>query len=424
MKKIILIIALIITFALTGCEVNDNNQLNTPIVTINDNGVASWGRVRHADQYAYKINNGEVFYTTKRKVTIENGNIISVQALCDDDKYQDSEFSVGKIYLKKSSNVKVWQQSYFQYFDTVSIIMSYKNETQESFASSLEIVQSILWEYHQLFDIYHEYSGINNLCTVNKMAGKEPLVVEQKLIDFLLYAKEIYNITNGETNVMLGSVLKYWHDARVTASDDSTKAYVPDIKLLEEANLHTSFDLLEIDDENNTVRIIDPKARIDVGALGKGYATEKLAQALEAKGCTSYVLNIGGNLRIIGSKIDGTGWNTGIKNPFDQSKYSLYMNIKNISCVTSGDYERYFVYDGNKYHHIIDKDTLMPSNYFSSVTILVNDSGLADALSTALFSMSYEEGKTLVEKIGNIDVVWIYKDGTVVHTDGIIPIDL
>ena len=136
------------------------------------------------------------------------------------------------------------------------------------------------------------------------------------------------------------------------------------------------------------------------------------------------MLNIGGNLRIIGSKPDGTGWNTGIKNPMDQSKYSLYLNIKNISCVTSGDYERYFTYNGNKYHHVIDKDTLMPSNYFSSVTILVNDSGLADALSTALFSMSYEEGKLLVEKLGNVEVVWIYKDGTVVYTDGIIPIDL
>lgn len=424
MKKIILIIALIITFALTGCEVNDSNQLNTPIVTINDNGVASWNRVRHADQYAYKINNGEVFYTTKRKVAIENGNIISVQAICDDDKYQDSEFSIGKIYLKKSSNIKVWQQVYFQYFDTVSTIMSYKNEDETEFKKNLETVQDVLWDYHRLFDIYNEYTGINNLATINRLAGKDPIAVDQKLIDFLLYAKEIYTLTNGETNVMLGSVLKLWHDARTAASDNPFEAYVPDMKLLEEAKLYTSIDMLEIDDENNTVRISDSKARIDVGALGKGYATEKLAQILDTKGCSGYVLNIGGNLRIIGSKIDGTGWNTGIKNPFDQSTYSLYINIKNISCVTSGDYERYFTYEGNKYHHVIDKDTLMPSNYFSSVSILVNNSGLADALSTALFSMSYEEGKALIEKIGNVEVVWIYKDGTVVYTDGIIPIDL
>jgi thiamine biosynthesis lipoprotein len=324
----------------------------------------------------------------------------------------------------QKKDIKVWQQSYYEYFNTVSTIMSYKDEEVEQFTENLKVVKEVLWEYHQLFDIYYEYSGVNNLATINRCAGQDPIQVDQKLIDFLLYAKEIYGITKGETNVMLGSVLKLWHDARTVSSANPNNAYVPDMTLLEEANLHTSIDLLEIDDENNTVRISDPMARIDVGALGKGYATEKLAQILEEKGCYGYVLNIGGNLRIIGTKPDGTGWNTGIKNPLDRSKYSLYLNISNISCVTSGDYERYFTYEGKKYHHLIDKDTLMPSNYFSSVTILVNDSGLADALSTALFSMSYEEGKSLVEKIGNVDVVWIYTDGTVIYTDGITPIDL
>ena len=82
------------------------------------------------------------------------------------------------------------------------------------------------------------------------------------------------------------------------------------------------------------------------------------------------------------------------------------------------------MYEGKKYHHITDKDTLLPSEYFASVSVLVKDSGLADALSTALFSMSYEDGKALVEKIGNVEVIWVLYDGTVLYTDGIIPIDL
>lgn len=425
MKKIILLLILFISVSLTACDGNESvdSILDTPEVTISETGLASWNRVKNASEYAYKINNGEILYTSKRNVQLNNGEIISVQAICEDEQY-NSEFSLGKIYLKKNPNLRAWQQTYFQYFDTVSTITSYKGDTQEEFAKNLEVVQEVLWEYHQLFDIYYEYSGINNLCTINKMAGGEPIFVDQKLIDFLLYAKEIYTITNGETNVMLGSVLKLWHDARTTATNDPDNKYVPDMKVLEEANLHTSIDLLEIDDENNTVRITDPKARIDVGALGKGYATEKLAQTLEARGCTSYVLNIGGNLRIIGTKVDGTGWNTGIKNPKDQSTYSLYLNISDVSCVTSGDYERYYMYEGKKYHHITDKDTLLPSEYFASVSVLVKDSGLADALSTALFSMSYEDGKALVEKIGNVEVIWVLYDGTVLYTDGIIPIDL
>lgn len=320
--------------------------------------------------------------------------------------------------------INVWKYTNFVYFDTVSNIYSYKGDTQEEFQQNLKPVEKLFKEYHELFDIYYEYSGVVNLCTINKNAGGEPLVVDQRLIDFLLYAKEIYETTKGETNVMLGPVLKLWHDARTLASANPSKAYVPDLTLLEEASLHTSIELLEVDDENNTVRITDEKGRIDVGALGKGYATEKAALLLEEMGCTSYVLDIGGNLRTIGTKKDGTGWNTGIKNPTGNPRYALYLNISNTSCVTSGDYERYFMYEGKKYHHIIDKDTLMPADYFSSITILTADSGLADALSTALFTMPYEDGKKLVDSLGNVEVVWIYKDGQIVYTDGINPIDL
>lgn len=319
---------------------------------------------------------------------------------------------------------KVYQSVNFSYFDTVSYIYSYSKDEQTIFTEKANKAFELLGEYHKLFDIYYEYSGVTNLCTINKMAGGEPLVVDQKLIDFLKYAKEIYTLTNGETNVMLGSVLKIWHDARTTASEKPAEKYVPELTALQEAAQYTSIDLLEINDENNTVRIADAKARIDVGALGKGYATEKVAQLLAEMGCNSYVLNIGGNIRIIGTKHDGTGWNTGIKNPFGTSAYSLYLNISDTSCVTSGDYERYFTYEGKKYHHIIDKDTLMPAEYFSSITILVKDSGLADALSTALFAMPYEQGRALVDSLEGVEAIWISRDGTIVYTDGVHPIDL
>ena len=306
----------------------------------------------------------------------------------------------------------------FAYFDTVSQVITYAGDSDEVFEKNHKEVFEILSKYHQLFDIYHEYSGVTNLCTLNKNAGGEAMMVEPELIEFLLYAKELYTLTGGEMNVMMGAVLRIWHDARTTASDSPSKAYVPEMDKLTEANKHTSIDLLEIDVENSTVRITDPKASIDVGALGKGYATELAAKHLEEKGVTSYVLNIGGNIRIIGTKPDGTGWKTGVTNPRGEG-YAKYINIANISCVTSGDYERYYTVDGVRYHHIIDKDTLMPSDYFSSITILTSNSGLADALSTALFSMSLEDGQALLEKIDlDVEVLWIDKDGNQYTTEG------
>lgn len=308
---------------------------------------------------------------------------------------------------------------YFSYFDTVSYIYSYAADSQAEFEARCGAASEVLGEYHRLFDIYYEYSEISNLRTVNLNAGGAPVKVDRRLIDFLLYAKELYTLTGGEMNIMMGSVLALWHDCREAASDNPANARIPTQAELDEAALHTSIDLLEIDEQNLTVRITDPDARIDVGALGKGYATEKAAERLREMGADSYVLNIGGNIRIIGHKPDGSGWGTGIKDPKNPNSFALQLTIADTSCVTSGDYIRYFTVNGTKYHHIIDKDTLMPSSFFSAVTIFTANSGLADALSTALFSMSYEDGLALVNRIGGVEVVWIATDGAIQYTQGI-----
>lgn len=310
------------------------------------------------------------------------------------------------------SNPKVQEKRIFGYFNTVSVIYSYADDTETEFSENCREVEAILEKYHRLFDIYNEYDGINNLCTVNKNAGSEPIAVDGELIDFLLYAKELYHTTKGEMNVMMGSVLSIWHDCR----EDKT---VPDSYALRAAAEYTSIDLLEIDEINKTVRISVPHASIDVGAVGKGYATEKAAQYLKNKGVNSYVLDVGGNIRIIGSKPDGGGFITGIKDPHDTGKFAEKLTLSDTSCVTSGDYERYFEVDDVRYHHIIDIDTLYPANHFSSVTVICEDSGLADALSTALFCMTLADGRNLVTSLDGVEVVWVTKYGAKLTTDGI-----
>ena len=311
---------------------------------------------------------------------------------------------------------------YYTFFDTVSYVYDYAGDSQAEFEQKCSAVSAVLDEYHKLFDIYYEYSGVVNLCTVNRNAGGEPLKVDEKLIDFLLYAKEIYTLTGGEMNVMMGAVLRPWHDCRTAATENPGESSIPEESVLLEAAKHTDIASLEIDREASTVRISDPDARIDVGALGKGYATERAAQYLKSVNADGYVLNIGGNIRIIGTKPDGSGWLTGIKDPADpDSSYAMKLTLANTSCVTSGVYERYFTVKGVRYHHIIDRDTLYPADYFSSISIITEDSGLADALSTALFCMSYEEGLKLVNALDGVDVLWITADGQMYYTDGIHP---
>lgn len=308
--------------------------------------------------------------------------------------------------------VKAQGKSYFSYFDTVTYIYSYAGDSAERFSDCSAEIADMLGEYHRMFDIYHEYSGMNNLCTVNKNAGGEPVAVDERLMEFLLYAKELYEQTDGEMNVMMGSVLRLWHDAREAASNDPKSAYTPTVEALADAATHTDISLLDLDRENGTVRIADPLASIDVGALGKGYATEMAAQKAESLGCESYVLNVGGNIRIIGTRPDGSGWKTGVRDPLNPDEaYCAKLLLADTSCVTSGIYERYFTVGGVRYHHIIDKDTLFPSALFASVTVVTKDSALADALSTALFCMPLEDGMALCERLGDVEALWISPDG-------------
>ena len=176
-----------------------------------------------------------------------------------------------------------------------------------------------------------------------------------------------------------------------------------------------------IDKEAKTVYISDAEASIDVGAIAKGYAAERLADKLRTLGADSMAINAGGNIVTIGVKPDGSNWVTGITNPDKASEKRLICKVEigEIALVTSGNYERYFVCDNVKYNHIIDPKTLMPSNYFASVSIFAKDSGMADALSTALFCMTYEEGLALVKEIGDVEVLWIDNEGNMTYTDGL-----
>lgn len=312
----------------------------------------------------------------------------------------------------------------YVHFNTVSSIHSYGDTSAEEFDSYVKLTDELLKKYHQLFDIYYEYSGINNIKTINRNAGKSAVKVDKELIDFLVYCKELYTLTNGKTNIMLGSVLRIWHNCREEAAGDFgylNPDLVPTKQALESANEHTSIDLLVINEEESTVYISDPSASIDVGAIGKGYATQKLYDMLVSIGADNMALNIGGNLRTIGIKPNGDKWVTGITNPDKTSDEALICRVKmaDTSLVTSGDYERFFFAGDIKYHHIIDPDTLYPAAYFPSVSIFAKDSGLADALSTALFCMSYEEGKALADSIDGVEVVWITFDGSILCTDGV-----
>ncbi len=309
--------------------------------------------------------------------------------------------------------------TYMDVFDTVCTVTAY-GVPAAAFQEQSDALHGQLKRYHQLFDIYNTYEGMNNLKTVNDSAGGDPVPVEEPVLDLLEFGQRMYTLTEGRVNMLFGPVLALWHDARRQADSKATAADLPAKAALEQAAAYTSPEVLVIDRQAGTVRLTHPKARLDVGALAKGYAAQLAADyAARTLGWQSALLDIGGNLCAVGDK-GGQPFTIGIRNPdTDSAKpYLMKVGVKDRAVVTSGDYQRYFTVDGVRYHHIIDVDTLYPAAHVRSVTVLHEDSGVADALSTALFTLPLEEGQALLEKVPGAEALWVLPDGSLRHSDG------
>ena len=304
----------------------------------------------------------------------------------------------------------------FDYFDTATSIIGYE-KSEEVFKEKSKIIKEKLSEYHKLYTIYSRYEGVNNIYTVNN--SESALEVDPKITELLSFSKEMYKITDGKINVAMGSVLSIWHKYREEGLNDPTSAEIPPLDLLKEASNHTDINNLVVD--NNTVYFKDSKLKLDVGAIAKGYAIEQIALWMEETGITGYLLNVGGNIRIVGDRPDGEKWQIGLENPEEDENepYIEYLSLgKGFAMVTSGSYQRYYTVEGKNYHHIIDPDTLYPAVGYKMVSVINKDSGVADALSTALFCMDYTEGERLVNSLEDTYVMWVRDNGEIIYSKG------
>ena len=309
--------------------------------------------------------------------------------------------------------------SFYDAFDTVIIVTGYA-DSQETFDAVYNQAKDMFLHYHRIYDGYKAYEGVHNLYYVNKNAANGPVEAEPELIDLLLYMKDLQPRLLGRVNVAMGAVLSYWHECREAGEA------LPEERLLRAYGNHVNFDDVIIDQEAGTIYFADPYLSLDLGAVAKGYATEIVASWLLTSGMTSYIISAGGNVRCGERPLDGRArWGVGIQDPED----ALFSNsikdvvyLTDMSVVTSGDYQRYYVVDGVRYHHIIDPDTLFPSAYMRQVTVVTRDSGYADALSTMLFLLPYEEGRAFVDSQPDVEAYWVLNDGSVEFTDGLTPI--
>jgi len=316
--------------------------------------------------------------------------------------------------------------SFFGTFDTIITIIGYARE-EATFEKVTQEAKRRFERLHAVFDNYNAHEGVNGLFFMNREAPRGPVRVEPELMDLLQYCKEAQPQTKGTVNVALGAVLRLWHAFRDDAEYDPAAASLPSMEALRAAADHTDFDQVLLDPEGNTVTYLDPRIRIDVGSVAKGYAAQLVAEWMLASDMPSFIISAGGNVVAGNPPRDGRlRWGVAVQDPdgliLGNAAGSLEtLFVSNLSVVTSGDYQRYVVLDGVRYHHIISPDTLMPTDYMRAVTIVTEDSGWADILSTAVFLMPYEQGRAFVDSLDGVEALWVLHDSTVAMTDGMLP---
>ncbi len=325
---------------------------------------------------------------------------------------------------EKAIGYKKFSYEFFGTFDTVILIAGYaQNQTKFDEYSSYAFKR--FNELHKLFDNYKTYNGINNIKSINDNSNGSPIKVDKSIIDLLEFCISANKTISQKVDISMGAVLNVWHNYREAGLDNPENAQVPTESELLEAAAFTDIDNITINADENTVTLSEG-TKIDLGAIAKGYATQIIADELLKMGFESFFISSGGNIKAVGKPFEeGKAlWSIGIQNPFyfdDPQKNENLIDIayiKDMSVVTSGDYQRLYTVNGTAYHHLIDPETLFPAKNFRSVTIFTEDSALADFLSTAVFTSSYEQGLSLIENIENTEAYWVFPDGRIKATEG------
>ena len=290
------------------------------------------------------------------------------------------------------------------YFDTVVTITAYTDDDELLSEVELECLR-----YENLLSKSIEGSDVWN---INHAEGKR-VPVSEETRKLILKALEFSRLSDGRFDITIEPCVALWDFT------GENMGILPDADELAAAAAKVDWTLVDVNDEGVQ---IPAGMSIDLGAIAKGYISDMIAEFMAAKGVESALLNVGGNVRTIGLKPDGSNWRIGIQDPEgvrDQSIVGV-VDLQGNSVVTSGIYERGFTVDGVRYHHILDTETGWSiQNELAGVSIVTEDACTADALSTTVFAMGLEEGTAFIEAMDGVDAIFVTRDGEVSWTSGL-----
>ncbi|NLV89828.1 MAG: FAD:protein FMN transferase [Tissierellia bacterium] len=293
--------------------------------------------------------------------------------------------------------------------DTVMTVRIYDNQNEKI----LNKVFNRLKEIEDRMSSTIETSDISN---INANAGIKPVTVSPDTYYVLEKAKYYASLSNGKYDPTVGTLVDLWD----ITGEDLERDYIPSDEEIEKAKALVDYNDLELLDDNQ-VFLKNKGMRLTLGSIVKGYAADEVKRILAENKVNSAIIDLGGNLYIMGKKSDDSKFKIGIQDPFEpKGSYAGILEVSDLSVVTSGDYERYFVYQGKRYNHIIDTETGYPAdNEITGISIISESSIDGDALSTTVFAMGLEKGMEFVNSLEGIEAIFITKDKSIYLTPGL-----
>lgn len=291
--------------------------------------------------------------------------------------------------------------------DTVIEITAYGPEAEKAVKDAMD-------EFRKIEPLTNHFAAESQISQINRQAGINKVKVDPQLVKMILHAKEMSEKMDGAFDVSVGALTKLWG---VGHKDD----YVPAMSEIKATLQLVDYRQIEVDEQENTVYLPRRGMYLDLGGVAKGAALSNAADALQKRKVTAALLNAGGDVRVLGRKPDGKPWRIGVQDPRNSEAVLAKLTMEKWDTLeTSGDYQRYFIKDGVRYHHIIDPKTGMQPREIASVTLIYKDSKENDNLtSSGILVLGVTKALEVLQRFPGVEALIVTGDGRVIMTPGL-----
>jgi thiamine biosynthesis lipoprotein len=298
-----------------------------------------------------------------------------------------------------------WHEKSFQVMGTQAKVKLWHQDAEKAGL----LIRAVENEMERINQSMSSYIDTSELSQVNLNAAKQPFKISDELFNLLIKAESIARLSNGAFDITYASVgYQYHYRDKIRPNEKA---------IAENLNKINYLGIL-LDQVNKTVSFAVEGMKIDLGGIAKGYAVKTSLRILEQAGVKSALVSAGGDTGLLGNK-RGQPWVVGIKHPRAEQKTAVHLPLANEAISTSGDYERYFIENGERYHHILNPKTGKSAKEVVSVSVIGNDPTTVDALSTTLFVLGLKPAMQMIDSLAGYEAIIIDKEQTLHFSKGL-----